>query len=731
MKIKKRVVYLLAFLLPMLAMTSIFAFQQFHPFGDRSIFVVDLYGQYRSFFYYFYDFFHQTDFTLFSWETALGMNQAGVFSYYLSSPFNFLLLLFSRDHLPDAIVFLTIFKIGAAGATMAFYLKRLKTFSSDTVVVMFSLCYALMGYAMCYAQNVMWLDGLIYLPLILEGVEKIIRRRFSVLFVLALALMFISSFYISYMVGGFVFVYFIVKMLSRKIEWRKMLSSILIFLSSTLLSLGISFVLFFPTIIQSQTIHKNASDFIPNAQGILRIFAKFFNGTYDSLITTGGATYYANIFSGILVIILLPVFFLSKKTKWREKICFGVLVALFMLSFKFGILNLIWHAMTPPTWFPYRFSFLFSFTIIVMAFILFQRLDAKDRKWIFLSFIAWFALLVMEYVFQSGTVNLKLFIGNAMLLVAFTTVLLLLLTYPSKRKLLTFALAFLVFADMTSNGLLISRKLDKQFTYKDYSAVQLNQKADNIVKGIQKNDDSFYRMALNFDQYENNGYLYQANTISHNSSMLAEDLAKTMRQFGYSTQPENRKIISNGGTVLSDSILGVKYQIDPANYKQAKSDKVGNYYVYENPSALPLGFFIDPSAAQEISTALDKDPYVDMVNAQQNLAQLIGDSQNEIVSAVKPIRVVEKEGTETTQGKETPYYDTIYYLPQITSDKILYQYTWTNTYDRSSVLFNDQYAYTYPIKGHEDGVANISMLQSNVTKVTYRSYNKKVTYPIQ
>ncbi len=716
----------------MLAMTSIFAFQQFHPFGDRSIFVVDLYGQYRSFFYYFYDFFHQTDFTLFSWETALGMNQAGIFSYYLSSPFNFLLLFFSRDHLPDAIVLLTIVKIGAAGATMAFYLKRLKTFSSDVVVVMFSLCYALMGYAMCYAQNVMWLDGLIYLPLILEGVEKIIRRRFSVLFVLALALMFISSFYISYMVGGFVFVYFIIKMLSKKVEWRKMLSSIVIFLSSTLLSLGISFILFLPTLLQSQTIHKNDSHFIPNAQGILRILAKFFNGTYDSLITTGNAPYYANIFSGILVIILLPVFFLSKKTKWREKICFGVLVALFMLSFKFGTLNLIWHAMTQPTWFPYRFSFLFSFTIIVMAFILFQRLDAKDRKWIILSFMLWFLLLIAEFIFQSGTVNLKLFIGNALLLVAFTTVLLLLLTYPSKRKLLTLALAFLVFADMTSNGLLISRKINKQFTYKDYETVELDKNVSNIVSNIKENDKNFYRMALNFNNYDNNGYLYQANTISHNSSMLSEDLAKTMRQFGYSTQPENRKILSNGGTLLSDSILGIKYQIDTTNYVQGDSKKVGDYYVYTNRNTLPLGFFIDTAAADAISASIDTGrAYTNIINSEKNMAQLIGDHQNEIVTQVKPTQIVEKEGTKKKNGTKVDYYDTIYYLPKISPHKVLYLFSSTNLYNCSDVYFNNQFVYSYPMRGMTDGVANVSMLQSNVTKITYRSYGERATYPVQ
>lgn len=37
--------------------------------------------------------------------------------------------------------------------------------------------YALMGYVVMYYLNIMWLDGVILLPLVLIGVEKLIKKR--------------------------------------------------------------------------------------------------------------------------------------------------------------------------------------------------------------------------------------------------------------------------------------------------------------------------------------------------------------------------------------------------------------------------------------------------------------------------------------------------------------------------------------------------------------------------
>ncbi len=51
----------------------------------------------------------------------------------------------------------------------------------------------------------MWLDGLIYLPLICWGVHRLVDEGKLVPYIVPLALMFIAHFYIGYMVGIFTF----------------------------------------------------------------------------------------------------------------------------------------------------------------------------------------------------------------------------------------------------------------------------------------------------------------------------------------------------------------------------------------------------------------------------------------------------------------------------------------------------------------------------------------------
>ena len=93
---------------------------------------------------------------------------------------------------------MTLLKVGASGLTFAIYLHNSRP-SKPLNVVIFSTCYALTSYAVIYASNTMWMDSLIYLPIILLGLEKIVKRGRPHLYCITLALCFISNFYIGWM----------------------------------------------------------------------------------------------------------------------------------------------------------------------------------------------------------------------------------------------------------------------------------------------------------------------------------------------------------------------------------------------------------------------------------------------------------------------------------------------------------------------------------------------------
>jgi len=192
---------LASFLLPGALFLALCAAMGFAPFGDSSILIFDLSDQFVEFLCAL----KQGD-VFFSWNTALGGSYIGTFSYYVSSPFSLLTLFCPNEAMPVAVVFLIALKLCCAGLTFFLLLGR-RTGRYDLTGVAFSLCYALMAYNLACAMSFMWLDGVLWLPILLMGTEDILDGKSGKLLVIALAVSFVSSWYISYMTGLFCALY--------------------------------------------------------------------------------------------------------------------------------------------------------------------------------------------------------------------------------------------------------------------------------------------------------------------------------------------------------------------------------------------------------------------------------------------------------------------------------------------------------------------------------------------
>ena len=94
--------------------------------------------------------------------------------------------------------------------------------------------YALMGYVVMYYLNIMWLDGVILLPLVLIGVEKLIKEKKKTFFIVFLAIMILDNFYISYMVGGFALLYFLSRYFTENkvTDWKKFIKALALLLEN-------------------------------------------------------------------------------------------------------------------------------------------------------------------------------------------------------------------------------------------------------------------------------------------------------------------------------------------------------------------------------------------------------------------------------------------------------------------------------------------------------------------
>ena len=185
----------IAFFVPLVLLWLIFISLKVYPFGENSVLVLDLNGQYVYFFEGFRETVKNGGSLLYSWSRALGGEFMGIFAYYLSSPFTLLTLFFSKFHITEALLTIILCKVGSIGATTAFYLHRTHP-TSKLKVVIFSTVFALSSYTIVYGHNLMWLDALIWLPLITYGLEELIKRRRFKLFTVSLAMGVTSNFYI-------------------------------------------------------------------------------------------------------------------------------------------------------------------------------------------------------------------------------------------------------------------------------------------------------------------------------------------------------------------------------------------------------------------------------------------------------------------------------------------------------------------------------------------------------
>ncbi len=372
-------------ILPGLILISVFAKIGIFPFGDGTLLLSDMSTQYVDFMAEYQRILHGNGSLFYSWHAGIGLNFLGLFAYYLSSPFNLLLFFFPEKNLLDAITLITVLKISGCGLTFAIYLRGrfADRQSSGVMLVAFSAAYALMGYSVAYAFNIIWLDGVLLLPLLCLSLDRLIQGRGWLGCVLVYALLFLSNFYIASMVGVFSVLYFLAGLVNAepRMGWTLLLKRCALFAAAVLLAAGVSAFLLLPAYyvlndnmgLIGQSFPAFAMQFAP-----ADLFGKLLIGTYDGL--KGNLPH---IYSGLLCLCLLPLYFFAPGVRNGRKLSTALLMILLLVSFNLAPLDFFWHAFDYPSWFPYRYSFLFSFLILTAAFEGSLHLGTIPRKYLF------------------------------------------------------------------------------------------------------------------------------------------------------------------------------------------------------------------------------------------------------------------------------------------------------------------------------------------------------------
>ena len=100
------------------------AWSGIYPFGDRSFLTEDLMFQYVDFFTWFQNVLLGEGSLFYSTSQALGNNTWGLYSYYLGSPLNFLIVFFEQGAITEFVFFVTALKIGFVQVATVFFIRK-------------------------------------------------------------------------------------------------------------------------------------------------------------------------------------------------------------------------------------------------------------------------------------------------------------------------------------------------------------------------------------------------------------------------------------------------------------------------------------------------------------------------------------------------------------------------------------------------------------------------------
>jgi uncharacterized membrane protein YfhO len=586
--------YILPAILPIIIMGAAFALNGVYPFGGKLIILGDFWDQYYPYISDFWHKLHEGNSLLWSWTAGAGHDYIAHFAYYLASPFNLLTALVPHALLRGALFVFLLAKLGLAGLFMSIYLRYMAK-RGDILTPVFSLMYALCAFALGYFCNIMWLDTFALLPLVILGVHKLVNEGRFKLYVLSLAGAVIFNFYLGFFICAFTAVWFFALCAAQKLKLREFLHKLAMIAGYSALGIGITAFLLLPAYAAIQhTYGAVYGNVFPEAFKLRHSFFAVL-GNFISFSPPTLLFGLPNIASGMISIMLLPVFFLAQKICIREKLAFLLLTAFLIVSTNVNVLDYLWHGLSYPNAYPSRYSFLISFVIIAMAYRAYISTESfRIRDMLAMGSVAALSLIMAAL----GAQEAKYIIWGAVLcgvylgLFAFST--------NAKRvralKLVFFAvilteLSFTAFIAVKAVG-----TADVEYP-PDYSNVQ------KLLDLRPAAENGFYRTDFTWHTSYNDTSLYGYSGISIFNTLADARASSFMEGLGLPSLGLENHYYYARTSPLTDAFLNMRYLIDydlkptDSSVFWKRAGTAGKMALLENNRYLPLGFMVKEETA--------------------------------------------------------------------------------------------------------------------------------------
>lgn len=592
-------------LIPVVIMYLIYVSKAHYPFGEGSVLVLDLNAQYVWFFEALRNFAKGDASLLYSFARSLGGEFMGIYAYYIASPLSYIVCLFPQDRMLEGLLTLFLLKTAISAGTFGFYMKKTEKQMSGLSLIIFSTFYALSSYAVVQQHNTMWIDALMWLPLITLGIEQLIKYGKFKTYTIFLALTVFSNYYIGYMVCIYCFFYFFLYYLAHNEENRNnpllekfhFLKSLLRIALYSVIAIGIASVIIlcaYYSLNFGKTTFSDPDWTVNLSFDILDLLYKFLPGSYDTVRPEG----LPFVYCGLLTLLLLPAYFLSNKYPMRQKIVSGIFVFIFVASFSLNIVDLAWHGFQFPNWLNYRYSFMLTFYLCVLGCRAFSDFDNISLKTVMGTggLIALLCVILQKYEPGTDVIPDDYTTIWFSLIVIFAYLSLLgLLRKTNDKQLISIFLVAAVSVEVFLSGLWNLNGLDYDVVYTGYDSYNgFLAETRPIVEAVQESDTSFYRMEKVIGSRTNDNMALKIRGLTGSTSTLNEETIRFLNKMGYASQ--SHWSTYGGGTPVNDALLGIKYVIGETGsiyenyYDIYAEDEKNGHTAYRNPYALSIAY---------------------------------------------------------------------------------------------------------------------------------------------
>ena len=595
---------------------------------------------------------HKLELPMWDMNIGYGSDILTTLHYYvIGDPLTLLSVFVPADKtevLYEVLIFLRIYLAGISFSVFCFYHKNPKQ-----ATFMGTLIYIFAGWTIYAAMKHPYFSNpMIYLPLVLMGIDKIYKREKPWLFIWATAVSAMSNFYFFYMICIFMFIYAAFRYFGIFSERsvKDVLGWLVKFIGYYAVALMIAAVIFLPVIMTIfGTDRFQAENYVPLLYD--KIYYEKYLGDLigENMIQWGVAGYSAVAMAGVFVLF-------SRKKKYLDlKLGFGLLNLFLLVPFAGHVLNGFSYVSNRWIW---AYGMMIAY-IFVKAYPELFTLTVREKKKIFVMTVAYCVLAL----FAKAARTQRNMAGVLVLVLAVFTVTSFGNIFLQGKYMCGLLSALLVVSIMLNVSYQYSYEKDylSEFAAEEESLDKLESNTDKAV--LAAGDSGVYR----YDQYgalpyDNTSMYMGTNSTAYYFSLANSSISDFFSEMYLNTPREDQYDNLDSRTIL-DRLAAVKYFVVRAgeeeylpygyNKMAGEAEKNGKTYrAYECDNALPFGYTYDSYIPRE------KYEKMSVIEKQQALLQGVVLDESSLPETVLtlndrevPFKIITGKGCQEKDGK--------------------------------------------------------------------------------